>query len=126
MIILLSTVKKRKILVAAILEIVHVSTNIIKFSIYRIIYRKFIFSNVQKLFVSVTEAAKWDEWSAWSKCYLKDGAPADCWKDKDDPPKATRTRICIKETSKRKEVCNEETRNCANLPICTFGEISCF
>ena len=75
---------------------------------------------------SITGATRWLNWSEWSDCYLKDGKAATCWKDQNDPPKATRARICIKETSKTEELCNTETRNCATLPICTFGEISIF
>ena len=91
-----------------------------------LIYRRAFSPMFQMCLCSVTGATRWQTWSAWSDCYLKDDSIAKCWKDQNDPPKATRTRICIKETSKTEELCNTETRNCATLPICTFGEISIF
>ena len=122
-----STVKKWRVLVTAILEIVHVS-NVHYISSHYISYfygRAFPLM-FQLCLCLITGATRWLNWSAWSECYLKDDSIAKCWKDKNDPPKATRTRICIKETSKTEELCNTETRNCATLPICTFGEISIF
>ena len=126
MMFLLSTVIKGRLLVAAILEIVLVSNICFilfmqSYSIWRAFSPMF-----QMCLCSVTGATRWQNWSAWSDCYLKDDSIAKCWKDQNDPPKATRTRICIKETSKTEELCNTETRNCATLPICTFGEISIF
>ena len=86
-----------------------------------------ILSNIVNVTVYlVTGATRWQKWSPWSQCFLKDGRKADCWKDHNDPPQATRTQVCTKETSNTEEVCNRETRNCRALPICTFGETFIF
>ena len=70
------------------------------------------------------ETAKWDDWTPWSPCRLRNGDQGKCWKDHNDPPQKKRTRVCITPEKDKEEVCNVEKKNCTELPICEFGKIS--
>ena len=51
---------------------------------------------------------------------FNDGAKATCWKGVDDIPRARRYALCndFKET----KLCNEEKKNCGELPVCPPGK----
>ena len=58
-------------------------------------------------------------WSEWTRCATKDGTERGCWNSLSDPPKSRRHALC--KNSKTAKICNEETRNCNELPVCFHG-----